>query len=241
MFFLSKYQNRNFIRHLQAEVKAIDVEKKQVILKNGESFSAKALIIATGVRRRKLNIEGEDDFENNGMLESGKRDKDLVKDKKVVIAGGGDAALENALILSETASKVFLAHRRNEFRARPEFIEQVQKLGNVEILFDTVLTKISGSEKVEAVELKNVKTNEKQSLFVEAVLIRIGVQPNTDFLRGKIELNENGYIKINNLCETNVKGVFAIGDVANPLAPTVSSAVGTGATAVKAISSWLNS
>jgi thioredoxin reductase (NADPH) len=239
--FLKQISNRNFVKHLQTEVKDIDVEKKEVFLSNGESFSAKYLVIATGIRRRKLNIEGEDDFEDKGMLVSGKRDKDSVKNKNVVIAGGGDAALENALILSETAKKIILVHRRNEFRARDEFIEQVQNLGNVEVLFDTAFTKISGNQGIEAVEVKNLKTDKQQNLSVDAVLIRIGVEPNTDFLRGKIDLDISGYIKIDNLCETNVKRIFAIGDVANPSAPTVSSAVGMGATAVKTISFLLKS
>ncbi len=238
--FLKQIETRNFVKHLQSEVKEIDADKKSVLLSNGKSFSAKTLIIATGVRRRKLNIEGEDDFENRGMLSSGKRDKDLVKDKTVIIAGGGDAALENALILSETAAKIFLAHRRNEFRGRSEFIEKIQKLPNVEILFETEITKIAGNENIEIVEIKNLKTAKIEKLRLEAVLIRIGVEPNTDFLRGKIELDKSGYIKIDNVCATNIKGVFAVGDVANLNAPTVSSAVGMGATAVKTIFSWLN-
>ncbi len=237
--FLKQISNRDFVKHLQAEVKEVDLEQKEVFLKNGEHFSAKYLIIATGVRRRKLDIEGENDFENKGLLTSGNRDKDSVKNKNVIIAGGGDAALENAVILSETASKVFLVHRGNEFRARAEFIEQVQNLDNVEILFNTVLTKISGDQRIEAVSLKNLKTDKHQILPVDAVLIRIGVQPNTDFLRGKIDLDKSGYIKTDNLCETNIKGIFAIGDVANPSAPTISSAVGMGATAVKTIISLL--
>ncbi len=238
--FLKHTENRRFIKHLQAKVKDVDVEKRIVFLVSGESFSAGSLIIATGVRRRKLNIAGEDDFMGKGMLRSGKLDKDSVKDKNVIIAGGGDAALENALILAETASKVFLVHRRSEFRARREFVVAAEKLANVEFLFDTSLKKISGNEHIEKVEIENLKTAESKVLSVEAVLIRIGVEPNTEFLRGKIDLDENGYIKTDNLCAANVKGIYAVGDVSNPLAPTVSNAVGSGATAVKTISSWLN-
>lgn len=238
--FLEQMSKRKFINRLQAEVKEVDTEKKCVVLENGESFSAEAIIIATGIRRRKLNVEGEDDFENRGRLKSGKHDKESVKNKTVLIAGGGDAALENALILSETASKIYLAHRRTEFRARAEFIEKVRKLENVEILFETILTKIIGKERIEKVETKNSKTGEISELTVDAVLVRVGVEPNTDFLRGKLDLDESGYIKINHLCETNLPGIYAIGDVANPVAPTVSSAVGMGATAVKSILAWLN-
>lgn len=238
--FLKQIENRRFIKRLQAKVEDLDVREKTVFLESGESFSAGALIIATGVRRRKLNIEGEDSFSGSGMLRSGNLDKASVAGKSVVIAGGGDAALENVVILSETAAQVFLVHRRRRFRARPEFIRQAQETGNVKILLETALTKISGSDKIEAVELENLQTDERRILPVEAVLIRIGVEPNTDFLRGKLDLDKDGYVKTDNSGAASVKGIYAVGDVSNPSAPTISSAVGMGATAVKAISSWLN-
>jgi len=211
------------------------LEKREVLLSSGEKFSARFLIIATGIRRRKLNVEGEEKFQSKGIIKSGKRDAKLVRDKKVCIVGGGDAALENALILAETASEVTVVHRRNNFRARAEFIEQAQNNQKIKILTETVLRKIVGNEQVEAVELEDTNAAELFLLNFDAVLIRVGVKPNTEILRGKLKLDENGYIKINQNCETNVKGIFAVGDVANPLAPTVSSAVGMGATAVKTI------
>jgi thioredoxin reductase (NADPH) len=237
--FLNQTEHRDFILKLQAEAAEIDLENKTVLLKNGEHFSAKALIIATGVRRRKLNVEGEEYFRNKGILESGKRDKALVKGKRAAIIGGGDAALENALILAETASSVFVIHRRSDFRARAEFVEQAKNNSKITFLVETRLRKIIGNERVEAVELENPANGETYLLTVEAILIRIGVEPNTEFLLRQLGLDEGGYIKINNLCQTSVKGVWAIGDVSNPIAPTISSAVGMGATAVKSISAWL--
>jgi len=236
--FLKQTENRRFTRRLNAKVSKIDLPEKKVLLENGESFSAESLIIATGIRRRKLNAEGEETFKNKGITESGKRDERLVRGKRALIVGGGDAAFENALILSETASRVTLAHRGKNFRARSEFVEQVKNHPKIEILTETVIREIIGEEKVEAVRLENLKTGETRDFAVEAILIRIGVEPNTEFLRGKIDLDENGYIKINENCETSVSGVFAVGDVANPLAPTVSTAVGMGATAVKTITNY---
>ncbi len=233
--FVRQIENRRFAIRLQSEISDINLEKREVLLSSGEIFSARFLIIATGIRRRKLNVEGEEKFKNKGIIESGKRDAQSVKDKEVCIIGGGDAGFENALILAETASKVTLVHRRKSFRARAEFIEQAQNNQKIKILTETVLRKIVGKKRVEAVELEDLNVAEIFSLNVEAVLIRVGVEPNTEILRGKLKLNENGYIKINQNCETNVKGIFAVGDVANPLAPTVSSAVGMGATAVKTI------
>ncbi|MGC2238810.1 MAG: FAD-dependent oxidoreductase [Pyrinomonadaceae bacterium] len=233
--FVRQIGKRKFEFRLNAKVSGIDLEKRKVSLDGGESFSAKALIIATGVSRRKLNVEGEESFKNKGIIESGKRDAQFVKGKNALIVGGGDAAFENALILSETASTVTLAYRGKDFRARREFIEQAEKHPKIKILTETIVSEITGKEKVESVKLENLKTGETYNFPVKAILLRIGVEPNTEFLGGRLDLDKNSYIKIDQNCETSVKGVFAAGDVANPLAPTVSSAVGMGATAVKTI------
>jgi thioredoxin reductase (NADPH) len=233
--FLKQIERRNFTIKLSCEIGEIDVKNKTVLLKSGERFFAKAVIIATGISRRKLNIAGEEKFKEKGILESGMRDQDLVRGKNVAIIGGGDAAFENVLILAETASEVILIHRRERFRARTEFVEQAKSQPKIKILTNSIAQKIVGNQRVEAIELKNAQTNETQILSVEAILIRVGVEPNTKLLHGQIKLDENSYIKINQNCETNIKGVFAVGDVANPLAPTVSSAVGMGATAAKVI------
>ncbi len=238
--FLKQTENYNFTIRLEAKVSEVDFENKTVSLINGEKFSATAIIIATGVRRRKLNVEGEKEFKDKGILESGKRDKNLAKNKMVVVVGGGDAAFENALILAETAQKVTLVHRRKNIRVRKEFTGKALNNPKIEIISETIITKIIGTKQVEAVELKNIKTSKTDVLETEAILIRIGVEPNTKILRGKVELDENCYVKIDSRCETNIKGIFAIGDVANPFAPTVSGAVGMGATAAKALFAKLN-
>lgn len=234
--FVEQIENRDFQVKHTAEVSKVDLKEKSIELKTGEKFSADFLIIATGVRRRKLNVEGEDKFQNKGILKSGKRDKESAKGKKVLIVGGGDAALENSLILAETAEKVTLIHRSGQFSARDEFLEKARQNDKIEILTNTILQKIEGEEKIETAKLKNVKENEIQDRAIDQILFRIGVEPNTEIFAGQIELDKNGYIKINSDCQTNFTNVFAVGDVANPLAPTVSSAVGTGATAVKVIS-----
>lgn len=234
--FVKQAQKSRFDHLLNSEVSAVDLEKKTISLKNGKSFSAKAFIITTGVRRRKLNVAGEEIFKNKGILESGVRDKDLVEGKKILIVGGGDAAFENALVLSETASEITLVQRGKDFRARLEFVATVENHSKIKILTETIVREIIGTGKLEVVKLDNLKTGEAVYLPVDAMLVRIGVEPNTDFLRGKIDLDENGYIKINDLCETSVEGIFAAGDVANPNAPTISGAVGMGATAVKTVS-----
>ncbi|GIU81581.1 MAG: FAD-binding protein [Acidobacteria bacterium] len=234
--FLKHLESRNISIKTSVNISKVDLERKEILLSDGKKLSATNLIIATGVRRRKLNIEGEDEFQGKGILTSGKKDAEKVRGKTVCIIGGGDAALENALILSQKAKKVFLIHRREDFRARSEFIEKVKNNGKIEVLTNTVAKKIIGHSCVEGVELEDLTT--KQSFFipVQSVLIRIGVEPNTELFKDQVETDSFGYIRVNENCETNLKGVFAVGDVANRLSPTISTAVGTGATAVKFIS-----
>jgi thioredoxin reductase (NADPH) len=233
--FLAQIKKRKFKIRRRAEVAEVDLQNKSVVTTTGETFAARFLIIATGVSRRRLNVEGEEKFAGRGILESGKRDAEKARGKAVCIVGGGDAALENALILTETAAKVYLVHRRRRFRARAEFLEPALKNPKIEIMTESVVKKIGGEKTVETIEIENLKTKKSQTFPVEAVLIRAGVQPNTEIFRGKLKLDKQGYIKINRDCATNIKNVFAVGDVASPLAPTVSTAVGTGAAAAKAI------
>ena len=233
--FVKQIARRKFEIRLKTEISQIDLANKSVTLESGENFSAETLIIATGVRRRKLNVEGEEKFVGKGIVESARRDALSLKNKIACVVGGGDAAFENALILAETVAGVLLVHRGENFRARAEFVEQAAANRKIEIFTETVLRKISGGERIETVELENTNTREKFTAAAQAVIFRVGVEPNTEFSRGKIRLDANGYIEVNRNCETNVKGVFAVGDVANPTAPTVSGAVGMGATAVKAI------
>lgn len=231
--FVSQLRKRNLALRLNSKVIDVDVGRKEVTLKDGSVLFAKALFIATGVKRRRLGIKGEKKFKGRGVLVSGKRDKDLVKNKTVLIIGGGDAAFENTDILSETASKVVLVHRREKFTARKEFLERAFKNAKVEIVTNTIVKKIIGEAKVEKVSLQNLPDGKIYSINTDVVLLRIGVEPNTEFLGDKVKLDGNGYVKIDPNCETSQTDIFAVGDVANPLSPTISSAIGMAATAVK--------
>ena len=203
-------------------------------MENDERIDYENLIIATGVRRRRLGVPGETDFQGRGILESGTRDKDTVKGKDVVIVGGGDAAAENAVILSQVAKTVTLVHRRNELSARPEFRHEIDRRDNIQILFDTQVRRFVGDSDVTGVEV--IESGRGEGLLpADAVLVRIGVQPNSELFRGTLEMDSHGYVLIDPSCATSASGVFAIGDVASPLAPTLSTAVGMGATAAKAV------
>lgn len=230
----AQIKTRNFELRLNAKVISANLQEKKVQLENGEEITARFLILATGVSRRRLNIAGEIEFKGRGIIESGKRDRDLVTGKTACIIGGGDAACENALILGEVAAQVYLIHRREEFRARREFLDQIKQQTNIKIFTETKPLQIIGTDKVEAIELAG-KDDSIFKVETNFVLFRIGVAPNTSLFRDQLETDPEGYIQTNHHSETSVPNVFATGDLANPVSPTISTATGTGATAAKTI------
>lgn len=219
-------------------VLTLDGAQLTVTLEDGSERSAQSIIVATGVRRRKLGVPGETEFEGRGILLSGARDPRIVDGKHVAVIGGGDAALENALILSEHARKVTVIHRRDAFRARPEFVAAADERGNIDLSLNTEVTAIDGDDRVRALSLHG-SSGPGKSLPVELVLVRIGFVPNSEIVRGQLDLDENGFLNVDELCQTSLPGIYGIGDVANAVAPTISTAAGMAATAVKAIKTWL--
>jgi len=238
--FIKQIEKRKFSLLLSSRIRRVDLIKKTVSLETGEIFAGKSIIIATGIRRRKLNVEGEDEFISCGIIESGRRDWQFVKNKNAAVVGGGDAAFENALILADAAKSVALVHRGKSFRARGEFVERVLSNPKIKVFIETAVREIIGDELVRTIRLENSQTGKTFDLPTDALLIRVGVEPNTAPFRGQVNLDDDGYIKINGCGETNIKNTFAVGDAANPVSPTISTAVGSGATAVKAIFSQLN-
>jgi thioredoxin reductase (NADPH) len=237
--FLRQVVKMSVERRSGVAIGRVDLAERSIEFEDGSSLSAKAVIIATGVRRRTLGVPGEDEFGGRGILDSGVKNRDSVNGKHVVIVGGGDAALENAIILGETANSVTLIHRSSEFRARPEFIGKATEMKNVKFLSNSIVNAIHGEENITGVETLDTLTSKISQLMADAVLIRIGVAPNSQLFAGQIAVDEKGYIKVDSTCSTNVENVFAIGDVANPISPTISSAAGMGATAAKCIAGRL--
>src|SRR2546423_7448061 len=174
-----------------------------------------------------------------GLIESGARNRDQLAGKDVCIIGGGDAAAENALLLAQVCPTVTLVHRGRKMRARREFTEQLHTHHCITVFRESKVRRIIGSDHVEAVEIERGGAIKPFEMAVQGVLIRIGWEPNTDFIRGQLELDEKGYVIVGSQQETSVANTFAIGDVANPLAPTIAGAVGAGATAAKIIAGRL--
>ncbi len=211
----------------------VDLNSKSIVV-DDTTWTADAIVVATGVRRRKLSIPGEAEFEGRGILGSGARDRDLVVRKTVVIVGGGDAALENALILGEVARKVSVVHRRGEFSARREFVEKARARPNVDFVLDAQITEIQGSGSVESVTVARA-SGDRSMIACDALLIRVGVEPNTDLFAEQIGLDERGYFVVDGEFRTTAGGVWAIGDVAAPSSMTIANAVGAGSAAAKSI------
>ena len=224
-----------------SEAASIDAEECTVTLATGDVIRGEALIIATGVRRHRLGISGEDEFEGRGILTSGAGERESARGKRVVIIGGGDAAFENALILREFADSVTVVHRREKFSARQEFVEPVLADAGINVITEYVPISINGTERVESVTVESVKTGEQMQLDADLVLIRIGVVPNSELLAGQVDMDDAGYILVDSESRTSSAGVWAAGDVANPVAPTVATAVGMGATAAKSALRLINS
>jgi len=222
-----------------AEIESVDMKAKRIVLKSGEELQSISIIIATGVRRRQLGIPGEEEFAGRGVIESASRDRAEFSGQDVCVIGGGDAAAENALLLADVCPTVTLVHRRKALKARPTFVQQVQGAHGITVFSESVVMRILGNERVEAVEILRKDALKSFQMAVRGVVIRIGVEPNTELFREQLELDTEGYVTVTSQHETNMANVFAVGDVSNPVAPTISGATGAGATAAKVIASRL--
>ncbi len=205
---------------------------KKVILSDKKEYFTKTIIIASGANFRKLGIEGEQEFIGKGVSYCATCDGPFFRNKEIAVVGGGDSALQEALYLTKFATKVNLIHRRDQFRAAKILQEKVFAEPKINIIFDSVVEKISGNLSVEQVILKNVKNNISSPLNVNGVFVFVGWLPNTKFLENtKIKLNEAGYIVTDDNMNTSIEGIFACGDVRQKILRQVVTAAGDGAIA----------
>lgn len=196
-----------------------------------KTYLADTLIIATGATPNHLNVPGEKELTGRGVSYCATCDGWFFKDKDVVVVGGGDSALEESIFLTRYAKKITIVHRRDALRAGKILQKRALENPKIEIVYNTIVTKIQGEEKVEGVVLQNVVTGEETRLPVDGVFIFIGHSPNTQLFEGQIELDSNKYIVTDRLMQTNVEGVFAAGEAADPTFRQVITSAGMGAAA----------
>lgn len=196
------------------DVEEIDFKNRPFKIKTGSrEFFGKSLIIATGADTRWLGVENEQKLIGRGVSSCAPCDAAFFKDKKVIVVGGGDSAMEEAQILSKFAQEVTIAHRRDSFRASEAMQKKVFDNPKIKVIWNSEIVSILGGDKVTGVKIKNVKSEELNELEVDGVFVAIGHNPVTKLFYGKIDLDEKGYLKKGEHSSTNIEGVFVAGDV----------------------------
>ncbi len=237
--------SQKFLQHAQSlgleilsqEVTAIEpgLEYHSVCLGNGARLKTHAVVLGSGGTPRKLGIEGEDENYGKGVSYCAVCDGFFFRNKTVVVVGGGDSATEEALYLAKLAKKVYIAHRRDTFRASMLLQERVKGECKIEVLWNTVLAAIhAGEDGVQAVALQDTQTGDQRELATDGVFIFIGFDPNNQLVPAGIKMNGDGYVVTDDKCETAIPGVFVIGDLREKYAKQIVVAAADGCTAALA-------
>jgi thioredoxin reductase (NADPH) len=195
-------------------VTEVDFSKIPFKLATSDSvFLAKTVIIATGAETKWLGVPGEKEFIGRGISSCAPCDAPFFKEKDVLVVGGGDSAMEEALVLAKFASKVTLIHRRSEFKASKAMQEKVFANKKINVIWNTEILEVIGSTKFEGLKVKNITSSEVSEIKADGMFVAIGHTPSSEIFKGKIELDEKGYIKVHSGTKTNIPGVFVSGDV----------------------------
>jgi len=223
------------------EVIGLEVAGGNKIIKTAErEYRADAIIICTGTEYRKLGIPGEAEFTGHGLSYCATCDGAFFQDSKIVVVGGGDSALTEALFLTKFAKEITIIHRRDALRATKIYQERAFANPKINFLWNSVVEEVRGDQTVHSVLVKDVISNEVREVPTEGVFMFIGIEPKTAFLKGVVELDESGYIIVDeNTLQTTVDGIFAAGDARKKLLRQVATAVGDGATAAFAAEKYL--
>ncbi len=221
-------------------VESVNFKQKPFEVKsyNGTYFT-ESVIIATGASSVHLNVPGETEFVGSGVSYCATCDGWFFKEKKVVVVGGGDSALEEALFLTRYVSEILLVHRRDEFRAGALLQKRVAENPKIKLVLDSVVKSINGTGNVGSVTIENVKSGKQEDLAVDGIFIFIGHKPNNDLYKGQIEIDDKGFIVVDNKMKTSVPGIFASGEAADSEFKQVITSAGMGAAAAITASRYL--
>lgn len=216
-----------------AEVLELNLEEKiKVVKTDSEDFYAKTVLISTGANPRRLGIEGEDQILGKGVHYCAHCDGRFYKGMTVAVVGGGNSAVSDVLTLSRLAGKVYLIHRRDSLRATKIYTDALMKAENVEILWNTKVTDLIADDRLSAIRIADIGDKSERKVDVNALFVSIGRSPATDFLKGKVDIDEQGYIVADESTRTNIDGVYAAGDVRTKPLRQVVTATADGAVAV---------
>ncbi len=238
-----KQQAKSFGCKIKSNIKiakySLENDIKEIELTDGSVFRGKSVILTPGGRPRSLNIEGEEQFKGRGISYCATCDGDFFTDKKVVVVGGGNSALEEAVALTTYATKVTIVHQFDHFQAFEHAIHEARKNPKIEFIMESELRGFYGSEKLEKVTLEHLPTGKISELKTDGTFIFIGYQPNTESLQGLVQLNERNEIVVDSAMKTNLKGVFAAGDCINKRYRQVTTAVADGTIAALSVSEFI--
>ena len=210
----------------------LDGDVKKVKTGNGETFEARAIILATGAAYRELGLPREKELSGHGVSWCATCDGFFFREKNIAVVGGGDSAMEEAMFLTRFATKVYLIHRRDSFKASKTMVDRVLANEKIEIIYNSAVSEIKGEAKVEGVVLENTVDGSKSDLQVEGLFIAIGSDPRVGLVQGKLELSDDHFIKVEGRSsKTSVSGVFACGDVIDPTYRQAITAAGSGCVA----------
>lgn len=227
-------------KYMDALVESVDFSNRPFTLTTdgGEQVTADTVILSTGASPRKLGVPGEEELANRGVSYCATCDGFFFRNKRVVVVGGGDSALDEGLFLTRFVDELVIIHRRDKLRADPILQERAFANPKVRFIYDSVVTEVLGDDKVAGVQIKNLKTDEESTLETDGVFPYIGHIPNTQVFAGHIDMDENGYILADERTRTNIPGVYAAGDVVDQIYRQAVTAAGDGCKAAMEVT-WL--
>jgi thioredoxin reductase (NADPH) len=222
-------------------VMSLDLSKgSPFIVRTGNNeYSAEALILTSGASPRLLNVPGEAEFTGRGTSYCGTCDGFFFKNKSIVVVGGGDSAIKEAIFLTKFANRVDIIHRRDSLRAEAELQKRAKENPKIHFIWNSVVDEIAGERKVTQVKLRNLVSGERSDYPTEGVFIFIGHDPNNTIVQDQLKMDEHGYVITDKLMQTNVEGVFAAGEIQDPLWKQVATSVGQGCAAALSAENWL--
>lgn len=225
---------------INEEVSSVDFQTHPFkIFTGSNSYTSSSVLISTGASPRKLGMRGEQDFSGKGISYCATCDGPFFKNQEIVVVGGGDTALEEAIFLTKFAKSVKIVHRRSKLKASKILQDRAFSNSKIEFFWNSFIKEIHGTTKISSVTIKNIETEVEKELEIGGLFIAIGHEPNTSIFNGQIEMDDKGYIKINNGTRTNIEGVFAAGDVHDYKYRQAITAAGYGCMAALEIEKWI--